>query len=202
MDKIKFLIMVLTLCLLAACAPSDTAIQTAIAQTQTAIPSTATPYPTYTPYPTATIPPTFTPTQTPVPGVASFLKINDFSCKDEDYAGGERDTWCTNNNLLEDVIFFYYPGSSFSIDNNTLGGVKIEFRIGLSSNVNSEDQTSLLKKILDMFYGPDLEQWVLQAGRESWGGTATNYGYRVEFGEFPSQSGVQVIDWWDIWPAR
>jgi hypothetical protein len=83
MFKLRFLI--LALCLLAACAPSPQAIQTAISETQavwTQVP-THTAYSTYTPFPTYTLQPTifiakivtltytptiiYTPTITPTP---------------------------------------------------------------------------------------------------------------------------------------
>jgi hypothetical protein len=61
MVKIRFIALSLSICLLAACAPSAQAIQTAIARTQsvwTKVP-TQTAYPTQTPYPTQTAVPTF-----------------------------------------------------------------------------------------------------------------------------------------------
>jgi hypothetical protein len=56
MVKVKFLAFTLAICLLAACAPSQQAIQTAVAQTQAAW----TPIPTQTAYPTQTPRPTQT----------------------------------------------------------------------------------------------------------------------------------------------
>ncbi len=59
MSKIKLLVLIMAITVLAACAPSvpsDQSVQTAISQTQagwTPI-STQTPYPTHTPYPTQT----------------------------------------------------------------------------------------------------------------------------------------------------
>jgi len=66
----KRLLVFLTITCLTACssAPSEKAIQTALAGTMAAIP-TSTAWPTYTPYPTSTAQPTFTPypTDTPKP---------------------------------------------------------------------------------------------------------------------------------------
>ena len=58
MSKIKFIILILGACLLAACAPSQQAVQTAVAETQAAIPTaTSTLVPIATLKPTATVNP-------------------------------------------------------------------------------------------------------------------------------------------------
>jgi len=70
MTKINFPKLVLIVCLLAACAPSPQAIQTAIAQTQAA----QTPIPTIIPIATNTIQPTLPPTRTPIPPTRTPVK--------------------------------------------------------------------------------------------------------------------------------
>ena len=60
MQKYKFIILILCAVVLAACAPSESDIQTAIAQTAVTIP-TETPYPSLTPYATNTAYPSLTP---------------------------------------------------------------------------------------------------------------------------------------------
>ena len=87
----KYLVTVLFLWLLVACSPSEGAIQTALAETQAAIPTatltlvppTETPTPTFTPTetptptptetPTATETPTQSPTATPLPGLSEVM---------------------------------------------------------------------------------------------------------------------------------
>jgi hypothetical protein len=81
MNKIRLLALILSICLIVACAPSAQAVKTAIAQTQAAwtrVPS-QTPYPTQTAYPTPTPRPPILVTQivvwTPMPN------NQDSSCK-------------------------------------------------------------------------------------------------------------------------
>jgi hypothetical protein len=64
MSKIKVIVLILGVCLLSACTPSPQAVQTAIAETQAAMP-TQTAYPTYTPFPP-------TPYPTKIPFIESF----------------------------------------------------------------------------------------------------------------------------------
>jgi hypothetical protein len=64
--KKQFALLMALIIFLAACSPSEGAIQTPVAATVAAIPTqtsypTLTPYPTQTPYPTLTLPPTLTP---------------------------------------------------------------------------------------------------------------------------------------------
>lgn len=62
----KDLFLLFCVVILCACAPSEAAIQTAMSQTQAAIPTSTSTY-TNTPTNTATFTPTFTPTKTPKP---------------------------------------------------------------------------------------------------------------------------------------
>jgi hypothetical protein len=88
MGKIRFITIALSICLLAACAPSAQAIQTAIAQTQAAIP-TKTPNPnptsTLTPTVTLTIKPTLTSSLTSLPTTVPVMFYSDDFSSDRNW---------------------------------------------------------------------------------------------------------------------